>query len=424
MTKRICIIDVVGLTPELLRHAPNAASVGTAVAWEGVVPAVTSTAQATLLTGRPPSGHGVVANGWYFRDTAEIRFWQQANSLVQGEKFYEGYDTAKMFWWFNQNAPVRWSVTPKPHYGSDGSKVFDVLDRSGCELQKQIGLFPFASFWGPAAGLPSTRWIAEATAVVMRQNQPQITLAYLPHLDYDYQRYREHDPARVAEVDACVGTVLEAAREISATPIIVSEYGLIAVRRAVHLNRILRSEGLLEVRDGPFGEMLLPGESRAFAVCDHQVAHVYVAKPGDVPRVAQLLEGTDGIAAAVSPGELQLDHPRSGELVALAETDAWFAYPYWEDDRRAPDFATSVDIHRKPGYDPCELFMTSKARAAARLAQKKLGFRYRMDVVPLDTSLVGGSHGLAVQGDRGPLIIGPDPPDRMVDFFGYARSLL
>lgn len=186
--KRVCVINVVGLTPKLLQHAPNCRSVGKGQAWEPVLPAVTSTVQATLMTGRKPSQHGIVANGWYFRDTAEIRFWQQNNGLVEGEKFYEGFSTAKMFWWFNQNAPVQWSVTPKPHYGSDGSKVFDILDRSGCDLTKRLGPFPFFAFWGPAAGLPSSQWISDASAIVMRENKPQITLVYLPHLDYDYQR--------------------------------------------------------------------------------------------------------------------------------------------------------------------------------------------------------------------------------------------
>ena len=92
-----------------------------------------------------------------YRDTQEIRFWQQANSLIQGEKFYEGVETAKMFWWFNQSAPVRYSATPKPHYGCDGSKVFDVLDQTECNLTERLGPFPFFSFWGPAAGLPSSR---------------------------------------------------------------------------------------------------------------------------------------------------------------------------------------------------------------------------------------------------------------------------
>ena len=156
--------------------------------------------------------------------------------------------------------------------------------------------------------------------------------------------------------------------------IVVSEYGLVPVNQPVHLNRILRNSDLLNIRSGPFGEILIPGESRAFAVADHQLAHIYVANPSDIPSVRNTLNAAPGVAAVVDPGDLELDHPRSGELIALAEPNAWFTYYYWLEDRLAPDFAATVDIHRKPGYDPCELFMTSKIRAIRKLIRKKNWF--------------------------------------------------
>lgn len=424
--KRLCIINVVGLTPKLLTHAPRLQSLGNAAAWQSPLPAVTCTSQATMLTGLAPRDHGIVGNGWYFRDTQEVRFWQQANSLVQGKKFYEDFETAKMFWWYNQSAPVRYSATPKPHYGCDGSKAFDILDHTECELTKKLGPFPFFSFWGPNAGLPSSQWIADATAIVMREKQPQLTLAYLPHLDYDFQRLPEHDVARVAEVDACAGKIIDAASDIGATVIAVSEYGLVPVSQPVHINRVLREAGLLKVRGGPFGEMLIPGQCDAFAVADHQLAHVYVSDPSRIDEVQSLLESTAGIDLVLPAGELELDHPRSGELIALSKPDAWFTYYYWLNNSVAPDFARTVDIHRKPGYDPCELFATSKARAIARVAQKKLGFRYKMDVIPLDATLVRGSHGLHPNQDSdGPLVVGPgELPTEMQGLAAYARSLL
>jgi len=434
---RVCVINVVGLTPKLLPHAPRLAALGSqssqsnVLAWNGPLPAVTCTAQATMLTGKTPSEHGIVGNGWYYRDTQEIRFWQQANSLIQAEPFYKKYETetAKMFWWFNQSSGVEYSATPKPHYGCDGSKVFGILDRTGCDLVGKLGDFPFFSFWGPQAGLPSSQWIADATAIVMREKQPQLTLAYLPHLDYDFQRLSSQNPERVAEVDACAGKIIDAAESIGAQVIIVSEYGLVPVNRPVHINRVLRDAGLLGlergIRQGPFGEVLIPGEADAFAVADHQLAHVYVKSPDHKQEVRGILESTAGIAAVVEPAELQLDHPRSGELIALAESDAWFTYYYWLDDANAPDFARTVDIHRKPGYDPCELFITSKARAARRLMQKKLGFRYAMDVIPLDARLVRGSHGLKTDTVNGPLVIGPGtPPADMRGFPDYVEGLL
>lgn len=423
---RICIINVVGLTPELLPHAPRIASVGSCSPWQSPLPAVTCTSQATMLTGLSPRDHGIVGNGWYFRDTSEIRFWQQACSLVGGEKLYEGYETAKLFWWFNQGAPVRYSATPKPHYGCDGSKVFDILDHTDCRLTERLGPFPFFSFWGPAAGLPSSRWIADASAIVLKEKEPQLTLIYLPHLDYDFQRFPNHDPQRVSEVDQCAGRIIDAATAIGATVVVVSEYGLVPVDHPVHLNRHLRQAGLLSVRHGPFGEMLMPGESEAFAVADHQLAHLYVRDQSSLSRIRSLVESIPGVSSVVPAGELELDHPRSGELIVLAEPNAWFTYYYWMDDRNAPDFARTVDIHRKPGYDPCELFATSKMRAIARVAQKKLGFRYKMDVIPLDATLVRGSHGLAAsRPEAGPLIIGPgDLPTDMRDFKSYIHRLL
>lgn len=423
--KRVCIINVVGLTPSLLAHAPRISSLGPHSPWRSPLPAVTCASQATMLTGLAPRDHGIVGNGWYYRDTQEIRFWQQAASLIEGRRLYQGVETAKMFWWFNQSAQVRYSATPKPHYGCDGSKVFDILDHTECRLTERLGPFPFFSFWGPAAGLPSSRWIADATAIVVREKQPQLTLAYLPHLDYDFQRLPSHDSARVAEVDACAAAIIDAAESIGATVVVVSEYGLVPVHRPVHLNRQLREAGWLGVRNGPFGEMMMPGESQAFAVADHQLAHIYVRDRSRIDEVRRCLESVDGVDRVVPPGELELDHPRSGELIALAQPDAWFTYYYWLDDELAPDFARTVDIHRKPGYDPCELFATSKLRAIARVAQKKLGFRYKMDVIPLDASLVRGSHGLHTAADSGPLVVGPgELPNDMRGFKGYVESLL
>src|SRR5205823_14763650 len=188
--------------------------------------------------------------------------------------------------------------------------------------------------------------------------------------------------------------------------------------RPILLNRALREAGLLVVRPGPFGETLDTFDSRAFAVCDHQVAQVYVARTGDRERTRAILSAMPGVGrvlAGAERSEVGLDHPRAGELIALAEADSWFAYPYWSEDRAAPDFARTVDIHRKPGYDPCELFFDPglfwpRGRALARLVQKKLGFRTLFDVVPLDPALVRGSHGVpAARPEDRPILIGAGP---------------
>ncbi len=430
-------LDLVGLTPRLLAHAPTLSALaarGSTRPLAGVVPAVTLPAQATALTGLAPAAHGVVGNGWFHRETGEVRFWLQSQALVSGESVEvaartraeargQAFSAARVFGWFAQGAPVETMVTPKPWYGCDGSKAFGVHGRPGglaAELEHELGPFPFPSFWGPRAGLPATAWIARAAARVLATRRPTFTFVYLPHLDYDLQRFGPDAPgtaARVAELDADAAVVVEAARAAGAEVTAFSEYGIVPVSRAVLPNRALREAGLLAVRDGPFGEGLETFESRAFAVCDHQAAHVYAAEGPARARARAILETLPGVARVLegrARAEVGLDHPRAGDLVLLAERDAWFAYPYWLDDARAPDFARTVDIHRKPGYDPLELFVDPalvfpKARMARRLLEKKLGFRYRMDVVPLDASLVRGSHGLPPADPAdGPILLSED----------------
>jgi predicted AlkP superfamily pyrophosphatase or phosphodiesterase len=437
MPAPLLLINAVGLTPRWLPHAPRLRALAEA-GWvrrlREVLPAVTCTAQATLLTGQTPAVHGVVGNGWLFRDTGEVRFWQQSNRLIEAEPVYvtarrrakergREFRCAKLFWWFNQGAAVDISVTPKPHYGADGNKVFDITGTPAAlaeTIKRRLGPFPFATFWGPMAGLPCTAWIARCGQHVMALG-PDLTLVYLPHLDYDPQRFGPDDcdmPRLVGELDAACEPLLNEARRAGARVWVVSEYGHVSVRRPVLPNRALREAGLLTVRPGPFGEQLDTFESRAIAVCDHQLAHVYVRDQADIARVKELLATLPGVARVLvgaERAEIDLLHPRSGEIVALSESDAWFAYPFWLDDRQAPDYARTVDIHRKPGYDPCELFFdprlwARKARAAWRLLQKKLGFRSLFDVIPLDATLVKGSHGLhARDGADQPLLIGDGP---------------
>lgn len=430
----LVVLNLVGLTVGGLAHAPRLrtlAQEGWSAGLQEPLPAVTCTSQATMLTGQTPEVHGIVGNGWLFRDTMEIRFWQQSNRLLQAEPLYvtalkrsrnRPFRCAKLFWWFNQGAPVAVSVTPKPYYGADGNKAFGIdgspvgiIDR----LEENLGPFPFPSFWGPRAGLPCTQWIAKAAAKVLADEKPDLTLVYLPHLDYETQRLGPAKcdlPQLIREVDDAIVPIIDESRKQGAALWIVNEYGHVDVDQVIEPNRALRRAGLLHVRHGPFGEMLDLYGSRAFAVCDHQLAHVYVAQESDLEKARETIGGLPGVAAVANGDarhELGLQNSRSGEIVALANKNAWFAYPFWLDDRRAPDFARTVDIHRKPGYDPCELFLDPKLRWPAgrvirRLVQKKLGFRTLFDVIPLDAKLVRGSHGLrATDADHRPVIVGP-----------------
>jgi predicted AlkP superfamily pyrophosphatase or phosphodiesterase len=433
----LILLNTVALTAGRLPLAPRLNALAKA-GWQRplheVLPAVTCTAQASMLTGKTATEHGIVGNGWLFRDTGEVRFWQQSNRLLQAEPVYvtarrraaekgRSFRCAKLFWWFNQGAAVDISVTPKPHYGADGNKAFDILgtpDGLTDKLKARLGDFPFRTFWGPTAGLPCTQWIARCAAEVIAGDggPPDLTFVYLPHLDYDTQRLgpdRCDWPRLVRELDDACEPLLDAARKVGARVWMTNEYGHVPVRRAVLPNRALRQAGLLSARMGPFGENLDTFSSRAFAVCDHQLAHVYVNQPEDRDRVRDVLTGLPGIGRVVSGAEraeLGLDHPRAGELILLADPDAWFAYPFWLDDRLAPDYARTVDIHRKPGYDPCELVFSPKlwwpaGRALRKLLQKKLGFRTLFDLVSLDPTLVKGSHGLPIpEAARRPVFIG------------------
>ena len=430
--KKLLVVNVVGLTRELLAHTPRLAAVGQAgfsATMTPSLPAVTCTCQATMLTGTPPRDHGIVANGWYFRELAETWLWRQSNHLVEGSRvwraarsrFGSDFSVAQMFWWYNMYADVDWAVTPRPVYPADGRKIPSIYseppDLRGW-LQGELGRFPLFNFWGPTADLKSSSWIAEATRRVIDRHAPSLALCYLPHLDYDLQRHGPHAPqARqaAADIDRVAGDLIDHARAQGYEVVVLSEYGIEPVERGVHINRCLREAGLLRADLVDTGwELLDGGASEAFAVADHQVAHVYVRDPAKVAQVKALLEKLDGVERvldAEGKRAAQLDHPRAGELVAIAQPGRWFTYYYWLDDALMPDFARTVDIHRKPGYDPVELFANPQIKALKlkigwTLLKKIMGFRYYMDVIPLDDTLVRGSHGrLPTTREQGPVFL-------------------
>lgn len=433
----LLVLDIVGLTPRLLPHMPRlrrVAEQGFQARLGTVLPAVTCTVQSTFLTGAPPSEHGIVGNGWYFRDLGEVLLWRQHNALVAGEKLWDtarrrrpGYTVANICWWYAMGADVDWTVTPRPVYYADGRKepgcYTDPTDLHD-ELTEALGPFPLFTYWGPRAGLPSSQWICRAAQQVMTSHDPDLTLVYVPHLDYDLQRFGPSAPqaaAAAADLDAVLSPLLDAAAARGMAVVALSEYGITDVSRPVDINRLLRAEGLLRVYQQAGMEYLDPWTSRAFAVADHQIAHVYVRDPADVPAVAKLCAALQGVAEVLGESGKAahgLDHPRSGELVLITDADAWFTYYYWLENTAAPDFARTVDIHRKPGYDPAELLLdptnptASQYRAAAALLRKKLGLRYVMNVIGLDAGAraIGGSHGrLPADPADGPVLLCSDP---------------
>jgi predicted AlkP superfamily pyrophosphatase or phosphodiesterase len=441
---RLAVLNVVGLTESLIgEHTPRIAAWKQAGAFACVspaFPAVTCTAQSNYLTGTTPANHGIVGNGWYHRELAEVQFWKQSNHLVAAPKIWDelrgrvpNFTCAKLFWWYNMYSTADYSITPRPMYPADGRKVFDIYTwpfsiRS--EIKGDLGEFPFFGFWGPAAGVNSpqgksdvtSRWIAESAKWIEKKYQPTLSLVYLPHLDYNLQRHgagiRNSTRRSFAggsqinplihrdlhDIDAIVGDLLDFYSRHEVQVVLLSEYGITNVETPVHLNRCFRQKGWLAVKDELGLDILDAGASKVFAVADHQVAHVYLNDRSLELKVREVLEKQVEVDLTVlgakEKAELGLDHPRAGDLIAIAPENAWFTYYYWLDDAKAPDFARTVDIHRKPGYDPVELFadpklspLALKAKVGWRLLQKKLGFRMLMDVIPLDASLVKGSHG-------------------------------
>ncbi len=424
--KKTVVIDIVGLSTSIIgEHTPflkNYISTRQLQTIIPVLPAVTTSAQSTYITGKMPDEHGIVGNGWYDREDCEVKFWKQSNKLVLGEKVWEkakkedpNFTCSKMFWWYNMYSSADYSVTPRPQYLADGRKQPDCYSQPAelrDELQEKLGQFPLFQFWGPGANIKSTQWIANASMYVDEKHNPTLTLIYLPHLDYCLQKYGP-DLSKIAtelgEIDKIIEQLVNFYQKKNAKIILLSEYGISPVNHPIHLNRIFRENNLLTLRVENGLELLDPGASKAFAVADHQIAHVYLNDLSTKERVRDILEKTPGVELvldAEAQKKYKINHTRAGDFVVMADQKSWFTYYFWLDDAKAPDYARAVDIHKKPGYDPVEMFMTSKARAGYKLLRKKLGFRYVMNVIPLDAGLIKGSHGRNnVPGQYAPVLI-------------------
>jgi len=411
--KKTVVIDVVGLSASIIgEHTPflkNYVSRNNISAIEPMLPSVTTAVQSTYVTGKWPEEHGIVGNGWYDKEDCEIKFWKQSDKLVHAEKIWEkakkldpSFSCARLFWWYNMYSSADYAVTPRPNYLADGRKLPDCYSQPAelrDRLQKELGQFPLFQFWGPGANIKSTQWIADASILTDKWHHPTLSLIYLPHLDYCLQKFGP-DVSRVSkelgEIDSVVAQLVNYFEKENAQIIILSEYGISRVSRPIHLNRLFRENKLLQIRVERGLELLDAGASKAFVVADHQVAHVYVYVKSEISSVRNLLETVPGIELILDKSaqkEYHIGNERSGDFVLMADSESWFTYYFWLDDAVAPDYARVVDIHKKPGYDPVEMFMTSRFRAAYKLLRKKLGFRYVMDVIPLDATLIKGPHG-------------------------------
>lgn len=364
--RKTVVIDVVGLSSSLIgTHTPFLAAYAKrhhATVIAPMLPAVTTAVQSTYVTGQWPSEHGVVGNGWYDREDCEIKFWKQSNKLVQAEKVWErakqmqpDLTCSKMFWWYNMYSSADFSVTPRPQYLSDGRKMPDCYSHPASlrdRLQQELGQFPLFQFWGPGANIRSTQWIADASMLTDNWYDPSLTLIYLPHLDYCLQKFG-HDYTKIAPelraIDKVCQQLIEFYEKKGCEIILLSEYGITNVQQPIHVNRIFREAGLLAVREERGLELLDAGASKAFAVADHQIAHIYVNDAHVYKKVRDLVENIPGVHWVLDRDgkrAYHLQHERSGDFVLVADPQSWFTYYYWLDDKRAPDFARIVDIHR------------------------------------------------------------------------------
>jgi len=419
------VIDVVALSASILAEMPFLKKyilTRSMATIKPMLPAVTTAVQSTYLTGKWPSEHGIVGNGWNDREDSEVKFWKQSNKLVQAEKIWDKakkedplFTCAQMFWWYNMYSSADYSVTPRPQYLADGRKLPDCYAQPAelrDILQEKLGQFPLFQFWGPGANIKSTQWIADASMLTDDLYDPTLTLIYLPHLDYCLQKFGPDISlikSELVAIDKVIEQLITFYKKKNTKIILLSEYGIAPVNKPIHLNRLFREQGLLAIRTEGGLELLDAGASKAFVVADHQVAHVYINDASVTEQVKKILENEVGVEMILDKEAQKmqhLNHPRSGDLVLMAVAESWFTYYFWLDDTKAPDYARCVDIHKKPGYDPVEMFMTSKLRAGYKLLRKKAGFRYVMDVIPLDATLIKGSHGrIGVDDKYCPVII-------------------
>lgn len=434
---RTVVINVVGLTEAMIEpnNTPNLYKLkagGDSCRLETITPAVTCAVQATFLTGDLPDNHGIVANGWLDREYNEVWFWRQSNKLIQGEKVWETakrlnnkFTCANMFWWYNMATSADFAVTPRPMYPADGRKIPDCHTKPA-ELRhiltEELGTFPLFNYWGPMTNIGSSRWITKASQIVWQIKDPTLMLVYLPHLDYNLQRLGPKNPKLAKDlqlVDELCGELIDMASNDNARVMVLSEYAVTPVDTPVHINRALRQSGLIQVRSELGLEQLDLPNSKALAVSDHQISHIYVNDVNDIATVKKLVESLDGVDKVLSDENSKqqygLNHSRSGDLIALAKPNAWFTYYFWLDDKLAPDYVRTVDIHRKPGFDPVELFYDPNIRVlpvsiAWKLLKKKLGFRQLLDVIPIKPELVKGSHGVVHQSkEYSPVVISSEP---------------
>jgi predicted AlkP superfamily pyrophosphatase or phosphodiesterase len=399
MVKHLIVVDIAGLEPRLIseERTPNICSLsamGELSRVRPVFPAVTCTSQASMLSGTYPRQHGIISNGLYDRQTHTVSFWEQSSSLVQAEKVWDiakrggsGRTTAALFWQNTMYADADIVLTPRPLHMEDRMIMWCYSRPPGLyeKISYEIGKFDLSTYWGPLASNKSSAWIGRASELVLERQKPNILFTYIPHLDYIFQRegiFPKNLKEEIRFVDNIVGNIMKKTIDLGIRDqtqfVILSEYGFSDVTSDIPINRVFREHGLLAIREIEGREYIDFEYSLAFAMVDHQVAHIYI-KGTSVQQVKRILDGIEGIEIVLDEeGKklMNIDHERSGDLIAICNCDRWFSYYWWFEEEKSPPFANRVDIHRKPGYDPSELFIDTKTKG-----------------IPLNGKMVKASHG-------------------------------
>jgi predicted AlkP superfamily pyrophosphatase or phosphodiesterase len=417
MPKPLILLSIPGLREKdvaVMRNLRSLTAGGEIADLTPSFPCVTCPVQANMTTGKRPSEHGVVANGFYWRDQRRVEMWTAPNDCVGQPQIWDllshhgrGLLSAVWFPLHSKGCEADFVCTPAPIHNPDGSESLWCYTRPTelyGQLRDGLGHFPLMHYWGPMANVKATAWIADSALIAARQWQPDFFYIYLPQLDYAAQRTGPDSAAAdtaLAELDDVLGRLavgMAEAYDQQLLWIIAGEYAITPVDHVTYPNRVLREAGLLAVRDEEDGEHLDFEQSRAFALVDHQLSHVFVAG-GDEQlsaRVADLFRGRPGIAEVLvgtQRGRYHLEHPRSGEIILISTPRSWQAYYWWLSDDRAPHFAGTVDIHRKPGYDPVELHFDPATQR-----------------IPLDAARIKGSHGApAVDRSQRSVLLASEP---------------
>jgi predicted AlkP superfamily pyrophosphatase or phosphodiesterase len=401
MPEYVILLSVPGLRRQDLAHMPRLAALtagGDQAELAPTFPAVTCTVQASMTTGAPPSEHGVIANGFYWRDRQAVEMWTTPNECVDRTQIWDtlheqapGVTSAVWFPLHAKHCGADYVCLPAPVHNPDGSESLWCYTKPEMlygDFLAKLGHFPLMNYWGPLAGIKSTEWIVSSAIQAAEQFRPNFFYLYMQHLDYAPQKFGPESAETrqaLADLDAELGRLIDgfAAAYGDAKPLwlVASEYVITPVDHVLYPNRLLRQGGLLEVKEVDGGELIDFEQSRAWALADHQFSHVFVRDRDAVTiaKVKDMFTGQPGVAEVFEPKDApqyDLNHERSGDVVVVSEPHSWQAYYWWFDDARAPKFARTVDIHRKPGYDPVEMFFDPATRG-----------------IPLDATLVKGSHG-------------------------------